>query len=1222
MQGHHSDSDTSSGSRGGGGLEHAHAQPHAHARREHAHGRRASTAGPDLWAAARSGTGHDVDVSLAALKRHGGNVNSRNALGATALHLATWRNHLPIVLKLLEAGADPDARDAESGWSSLHRALHFGHLTVAAALLATGASLNVEDTKGRTPIDLISGPLSVVVGQAGATEVSAWGNGANYQLGTGTAGIYRTPCRIDALQGVHVAAVAAARFHSLCVTAKGELYSWGFGRGGRLGHPDFDIHSGQVAVIAPRLVAGLSSQRVRAVAAAKHHTVVATEGGDVYSWGSNREGRLGYNSVDSQPTPRKVSTLRSRVSLVAASNKHTAVITDGGEVFTWGCNSEGQLGYGTCNSASNCTPRVVESLKGKRVMAVAAAKYHTVVLTSEGEVHTWGYKSVMPQRVAIMRDTRKAGSTHLRFHKRKKQKVVAIAAGFVHSSVLAEDGLAFYWVSADPLLRCHQVAALSGKQAVAVSAGKYRTAVVTSMGDVFAWEGEKDKPKAAPKPFSIPGMKHASNISVGELHSLALAQLYIAPYPPASTAQPLARTTRAYAEGTPEEEDFDDNDFDEIKPQRDAVTVPALKDLCQYIVATSVVEPRNALQILEIADSLGADSLKAYCELMIMRNLGHILTVSPAQLAQRQPSVLASLEAVLAASSNQPWSYRSLPTSTGGPPVTIAADEEEEGLPEWNLRSGGRPEQVQMNKSTRPTGTEFAGGEHCRARPVLEGSPLGSFWQTPDDAQVVIGRHVRAVRKKLQQIEALEAKQGRGLPLDLQQKAKLRSKLELQDALKELEAGQLPHTEELDSGKKKGGCKDVALSPQEAERVDERWESSRRRASRTRKESRGARLKGQRRSVGRSPSLGREDRKTNSRERNSGCQQEQQQETQKMATPQEQCHDASPTISEVTIDVQDKVYGEPPLPGTPASCLEFKHSAPMQQTCEAPGDSTVDCAGPSSRTLNKKKARKGGLSMFLSGALENPPSVPLSPSISKLEPKVVLVWGKASGSKAPKASSLLEIQSQQQLLTTRQSNFTAATTSALASAPVPARTSASPARRLSSQGGHHSGGSSTEVAPRPGALRSHGKQENALDDTGHVLRVPLSQFVRSSPIAVSMKNVSPKKDSEHLPAWSRGSAADTTPSLRDIQVQQEQKNQQRKQAVSRAGSHVGSPLSSGTSPIVAAHHSPHADSLGTSLSSASPSRWYRPEEASLTSLRSIQMEEEATSHLRRAFGKT
>jgi hypothetical protein len=76
----------------------------------------------------------------------------------------------------------------------------------------------------------------------GAAEVYSWGNGANYQLGTGTAGIQRIPCRIDALQSLDVIHIAAAKFHSAAVSANGDVYTWGFGRGGRLGHPDFDIH--------------------------------------------------------------------------------------------------------------------------------------------------------------------------------------------------------------------------------------------------------------------------------------------------------------------------------------------------------------------------------------------------------------------------------------------------------------------------------------------------------------------------------------------------------------------------------------------------------------------------------------------------------------------------------------------------------------------------------------------------------------------------------------------------------------------------------------------------------------------------------------------------------------------------------------------------------------------------------------------------------------------
>ncbi len=55
----------------------------------------------------------------------------------------------------------------------------------------------------------------------------------------------------------------------------------------------------------PRLVAGLAKRVVTAVAAAKHHTAAVTDGGEVWTWGSNRDGRLGYPAVDTQPTPRR-----------------------------------------------------------------------------------------------------------------------------------------------------------------------------------------------------------------------------------------------------------------------------------------------------------------------------------------------------------------------------------------------------------------------------------------------------------------------------------------------------------------------------------------------------------------------------------------------------------------------------------------------------------------------------------------------------------------------------------------------------------------------------------------------------------------------------------------------------------------------------------------------------------------------------------------------------
>lgn len=55
-------------------------------------------------------------------------------------------------------------QDGESGWSSLHGALHFRHIAVANILLQSGAFIMLEDSKFRTPVDLLSGLVSQVIG--------------------------------------------------------------------------------------------------------------------------------------------------------------------------------------------------------------------------------------------------------------------------------------------------------------------------------------------------------------------------------------------------------------------------------------------------------------------------------------------------------------------------------------------------------------------------------------------------------------------------------------------------------------------------------------------------------------------------------------------------------------------------------------------------------------------------------------------------------------------------------------------------------------------------------------------------------------------------------------------------------------------------------------------------------------------------------------------------
>lgn len=55
-------------------------------------------------------------------------------------------------------------------------------------------------------------------------------------------GLFPSPCDrprvIESLRGVEVVDIAAGGAHSACITASGELYTWGKGRYGRLGHGD------------------------------------------------------------------------------------------------------------------------------------------------------------------------------------------------------------------------------------------------------------------------------------------------------------------------------------------------------------------------------------------------------------------------------------------------------------------------------------------------------------------------------------------------------------------------------------------------------------------------------------------------------------------------------------------------------------------------------------------------------------------------------------------------------------------------------------------------------------------------------------------------------------------------------------------------------------------------------------------------------------------------
>jgi regulator of chromosome condensation len=85
--------------------------------------------------------------------------------------------------------------------------------------------------------------------------------------------------------------------------------------------------------------------------------------------------------------PRVVYSLRDKkVCGIACGGLHNAVYTEEGLVFTWGCADDGSLG----REGDESIPLLVEALAEETVIGVACGDGQTMAVTTRGEVWGWG----------------------------------------------------------------------------------------------------------------------------------------------------------------------------------------------------------------------------------------------------------------------------------------------------------------------------------------------------------------------------------------------------------------------------------------------------------------------------------------------------------------------------------------------------------------------------------------------------------------------------------------------------------------------------------------------------------------------------------------------------------------------------------------------------------------------------------------------------------------
>lgn len=215
----------------------------------------------------------------------------------------------------------------------------------------------------------------------------ACGQNDQGQLGLGTTDDSHVPQQVNLRDTHKIQFIACGYGHSACCTDAGDVFTWGAGAQGQLGHGDTsnELH--------PRRVAALHGKHIVSVQCGFFHTVALTDLSNVYSWGHGTQNQLGHGEPMDVPLPRLMQTLLyKRITSLSCGRWHTAATCESGEVYTWGGGGDrgALLGRGM-GVGSLPTPKVLGgSLAGKQIATTGCGELFTAALTTTGMLFTWG----------------------------------------------------------------------------------------------------------------------------------------------------------------------------------------------------------------------------------------------------------------------------------------------------------------------------------------------------------------------------------------------------------------------------------------------------------------------------------------------------------------------------------------------------------------------------------------------------------------------------------------------------------------------------------------------------------------------------------------------------------------------------------------------------------------------------------------------------------------